>query len=119
MIKNEMSNESISGAPPVGAGGSFPKRDIPQLAESIQPPEGAGGFLQRGKGHHCYTMCGGRNSGLFWGVLFIVIGLYWFGKIAGWFPPEIKLFWPIVFVLTGSWFVVSSLKNKKRHHQNE
>ena len=118
MIKNEKSNESISGAPPVGAGGSFPKRDIPQLAESIQPPAGAGGFLQRGKGHHCHTMCGEKNSGLFWGVLFIVIGLYWFGKIAGWFPAEIKMFWPIVFVLTGSWFVVSSLK-KKRHHQNE
>ena len=38
----------ISGAPPAGAGGSFPKRDIPRLAESIQPPAGAGGFLQRG-----------------------------------------------------------------------
>jgi hydroxypyruvate reductase len=37
------------GAPPAGAGGSFPKRDIPRLAESIQPPAGAGGFLQRGK----------------------------------------------------------------------
>ena len=38
------------GAPPAGAVGSFPKRDIPRLAESIQPPAGAGGFLQRGKG---------------------------------------------------------------------
>jgi hypothetical protein len=38
-----------SGAPPAGAGGSFPKRDIPRLAESIQPPAGAGGFLQRDK----------------------------------------------------------------------
>ncbi len=46
-----MSNikSEISGAPPAGAGGSFPKRDIPRLAESIQPPAGAGGFLQRGK----------------------------------------------------------------------
>jgi hypothetical protein len=41
--------QEISGAPPAGAGGSFPKRDIPRLAESIQPPAGAGGFLQRGK----------------------------------------------------------------------
>jgi integrase/recombinase XerD len=48
--------EKSSGAHPVeddlqvtGAGGSFPKRDIPGLAESIQPPAGAGGFLQRGK----------------------------------------------------------------------
>jgi DNA polymerase len=38
----------FSGATPAGAGGSFPKRDIPRLAESIQPPAGAGGFLQRG-----------------------------------------------------------------------
>jgi len=38
-----------SGASPAGDGGSFPKRDIPRLAESIQPPAGAGGFLQRDK----------------------------------------------------------------------
>jgi hypothetical protein len=38
-----------SGASTAGAGGSFPKRDIPRLAESIQPPAGAGGFVQRGK----------------------------------------------------------------------
>ena len=42
------------GAPPAGAGGSFPKRDIPRLAESIQPPAGAGGFLQRGKNYNVY-----------------------------------------------------------------
>ena len=42
-----------SGAHPAGAGGSFPKRDIPRLAESIQPPAGAGGFLQRGKNQSC------------------------------------------------------------------
>ena len=40
---------AVGGAPPTGAGGSFKKRDIPRLAESIQPPAGAGGFLQRGK----------------------------------------------------------------------
>ena len=45
----EWKREGKSGAPPAGAGGSFPKRDIPRLAESIQPPAGAGGFLQRGK----------------------------------------------------------------------
>jgi ATP-dependent helicase HrpA len=42
---------SKGGAPPAGAGGSFPKRDIPRLAESIQPTAVAGGFLQRGKKH--------------------------------------------------------------------
>ena len=71
------------------------------------------------KGHHCGAMCGGRNSGLFWGVLFIVVGLYWFGKVAGWLPPEIQLFWPLVFVLAGTWFVVAALTNKRRHRQNK
>jgi ATP-dependent helicase HrpA len=42
---------SKSGAPPEGAGGSFPKRDIPRLAESIYPTAVTGGFLQRGKKH--------------------------------------------------------------------
>jgi glycosyltransferase involved in cell wall biosynthesis len=49
MIFNGRAFEDDCGAPPAGAGGSFPKRDIPRLAESIQPPAGAGGFLQRGK----------------------------------------------------------------------
>jgi benzoyl-CoA reductase/2-hydroxyglutaryl-CoA dehydratase subunit BcrC/BadD/HgdB len=40
--------KNCGGAPPAGAEGSFPKRDIPRLAESIQPPAEAGGFLQRG-----------------------------------------------------------------------
>ena len=45
-----LTDKKISGASPAGAGGSLTKRDIPQLAESIQPPAVAGGFLQRGKG---------------------------------------------------------------------
>ena len=45
---------TASGAAPAGAGGSFPKSDIPRLAESIQPPAGAGGFLQRDK-KICYN----------------------------------------------------------------
>jgi len=71
------------------------------------------------KGQHCGAMRGGRNSGLFWGVLFIVVGFYWFGKIAGWIPPEIQMIWPLVFVLAGTWFVVAALTNKKRHRQNK
>lgn len=71
------------------------------------------------KKHHFGTMCGGRNSGIFGGILFIVVGLYWLGKAAGWFPPEIHLFWPFIFVLSGTWFVIASLRNKRRHHQNE
>jgi oxygen-independent coproporphyrinogen III oxidase len=37
------------GAPTAGVGGSFPKRDIPRLSESIKPTAGDGGFLQRDK----------------------------------------------------------------------
>jgi tetratricopeptide (TPR) repeat protein len=48
-VTDENLAQANSGAPPAGAGGSFPKRDIPRLAESIQPLAGAGGFLQRGK----------------------------------------------------------------------
>ena len=39
-----LSGNGNSGAPPAGAGGSFPKRDIPRLPESIQSPAGAGAF---------------------------------------------------------------------------
>lgn len=72
-----------------------------------------------GRWHPCGAMCGGRTSGMFWGVLLIVFGLYWMGKIAGWFPTEIHMFWPIVFVLTGIWFIFAALTNKKDHHQKE
>jgi putative endonuclease len=51
-----------SGASPAGAGGSFPKRDIPRLAESIQTPAGAGGFLQRGKVWVVYILRCSDNS---------------------------------------------------------
>jgi Primosomal protein N'' (replication factor Y) - superfamily II helicase len=37
----------LGGAPLAGAVGSFPKRDIPRLTESIQSPAEAGGFLRR------------------------------------------------------------------------
>jgi hypothetical protein len=71
------------------------------------------------KWHHCAAMCGGRNSGLFWGVLFIVVGLYWLGKAAGWIPAEIQMFWPVVFIMAGIWFVAGSLTRKRGHHSNE
>jgi hypothetical protein len=65
------------------------------------------------KWHQCGAMCGGKSSGIFWGVLFIVVGIYWIGKIAGLFPPEIHMFWPLVLVLMGIWFIVAALKIKK------
>jgi hypothetical protein len=72
------------------------------------------------KRSHCYGMCGGRSSGAFWGIVFIVVGLFWLGKEANWFSSEIMmLFWPFLFILAGSWFIVAALTNKKDHHQNE
>jgi hypothetical protein len=69
------------------------------------------------KRFHCWGMCGGGSSRIFWGIFFIVIGLFWFGKRADWFPPEvITMFWPLVFVLAGIWFIVAALRNKGDHH---
>jgi hypothetical protein len=65
----------------------------------------------------CYGMCGGKSSRVFWGIVFIVVGLFWLGKEATWFSPELmKLFWPLVFVLAGTWFIAAALINKKAPH---
>jgi hypothetical protein len=42
--KKDCRKKRNSGAPPVEAGGSFPKRDIPRLAECIQPHRKLGAF---------------------------------------------------------------------------
>ena len=69
------------------------------------------------KRSHCYGMCGGRSSRIFCGTFFIVVGLFWLGKIANWFSPELMtIFWPVVFVLAGIWFVAAALKDKREHH---
>jgi hypothetical protein len=67
------------------------------------------------KRFHCWGMCGGRSSRIFCGLFFIVVGLFWFGKKADWFPPEyLMLFWPLVLVTAGIWFIVAALINKER-----
>jgi hypothetical protein len=39
------------------------------------------------------------------------------GKEAHWFSPEIlTLFWPLVFILAGTWCVAAALKNKTEQH---
>jgi len=65
--------------------------------------------------HHWHWMCGGRNSGIFWGVLFIVVGLFWLGKRANWFPSElITMFWPLVLVIIGIWIIgAAAIKRRK------
>ena len=72
------------------------------------------------KRSHCYGMCGGKSRGAFWGIVFIVVGLFWFGKEANWFSSEIMtLFWPFLFILSGICFIAAALTNKRDHHQNE
>jgi hypothetical protein len=64
----------------------------------------------------CWGMCGGGRSRIFWGLFFIVVGLFWLGSKANWFPPEfLAIFWQLVFVAAGIWFVVAALI-KKGHH---
>jgi glycosyltransferase involved in cell wall biosynthesis len=81
MIFNGKAFEDDCGAPPAGAGDSFPKRDIPRLAESIQPPVGAGGFLQRGKirrwHNKFYFNLEEKDEN------HIAPGLYWIGRTGG------------------------------------
>jgi hypothetical protein len=61
-----------------------------------------------------YWMCGGRRSRIFCGIFLIVFGLFWFGKEANLLPPELlTLFWPLVLVLAGIWFIAASLTNKR------
>ena len=66
------------------------------------------------KRFNCYWMCGGKNSRIFCGVFFILIGLFLFGKRANWFPTEFMiLFWPLVLVLIGIWFIAMALMSKR------
>jgi hypothetical protein len=68
------------------------------------------------KRSHCYGMCGGRSSRVFCGIFFIVVGLFWLGKQANWFSSElITLFWPLVFISAGTWFIAAALINKEHH----
>ncbi|MCX5849956.1 MAG: DUF5668 domain-containing protein [Deltaproteobacteria bacterium] len=69
------------------------------------------------KRSHCYGMCGGSGSRIFCGIFFIVVGLFWLGKEANLFSSEVMtLFWPLVFILAGSWFIAAALINKENHH---
>ena len=72
------------------------------------------------KRSHCYGMCSGKSNRVFWGIFFIAVGLFWLGKEANWFSSEImKLFWPFLFILAGTWIIAAALTNKRDHHQNE
>jgi len=57
-------------------------------------------------GFPCMRMSGGRGCRIFCGLFMIVIGLFWLGKKAGWFPPEvITLFWPVALIGAGIFMI--------------
>jgi Domain of unknown function (DUF5668) len=65
------------------------------------------------KGYCWHWMCRGRKSSVFWGIFFIVVGFFWFGKKADWFSPElITIFWPVVLVVIGIWIIGVTLIKK-------
>jgi lia operon protein LiaF len=69
------------------------------------------------KGHQWHQMCGGRNSSIFWGIFFIVVGLFWLGKNANWFPAElITMFWPLVLVILGVWVIGAAAIRKRNRN---
>ena len=73
---------------------------------------------------HKHSFCGSwssrrnsRRTGF--GVLLLTIGLVWLGATTGYIPMEwfhSEFFWPVVFILLGSWMVIKSVIRKK--HQN-
>jgi hypothetical protein len=68
------------------------------------------------KRSHCFGMCGGRHSRVFCGIFFIIVGLFWLGKEANLLSSEvIGMFWPLVFIGAGIWFVAAALINKEHH----
>jgi putative SOS response-associated peptidase YedK len=95
----EWKREGKSGAPPAGAGGSFPKRDIPRLAESIQPSAGAGGFLQRGKIPLYFNLKSGRPFGF--------AGLY-----ETWISPDKKEINTCVIITTDANELIAPVHNR-------
>ena len=63
--------------------------------------------------HYCGWMRGERHCGIFWGIFFIVVGLFWLGKKVNWFSPElITMFWPVVLVIIGIWIIGVALIKK-------
>ena len=68
------------------------------------------------KGHCRPSICGRRDNGFFWGMFFILGGLFWLGIKANWFPVElIEMFWPGVLIVIGTWIIVSVLIRKSNH----
>jgi apolipoprotein N-acyltransferase len=58
--------------------------------------------------------CGGRSSGIFWGLFLVVLGLIWIGKKTGFIPVDMTLFWPSLMVFAGIWILAGALLRGRR-----
>jgi hypothetical protein len=58
-----------------------------------------------------------KNRKLYFGILFIIIGLLWFAQNAGLFPSN--FFGPLVMVMVGIWFIVIYFVNRTVNSYNE
>jgi len=64
--------------------------------------------------HTCSTSCSvsgccGGNGSVWLGVIFVLLGGYFFGKEVGWFAVDFP-FWQSVVVLVGVYFLVKGLR---------
>jgi hypothetical protein len=58
------------------------------------------------------------NRGIRFGILLIVIGLFWYGIKVEWFPTQwvnARVFAPVVLMLVGVWILIGSILRKKSY----
>jgi len=62
--------------------------------------------MKEGKSKHSlHWCCVGRGSGLFWGLLFLALGLWFLAEDLGYISSGISI-WPIVLIFLGIWFLL-------------
>jgi apolipoprotein N-acyltransferase len=64
--------------------------------------------------HELPWCASGRNSGIFWGILLVTIGLIWIGKKTGFIPMDMALFCPSIMVMIGVWILAGALIRRVR-----
>ena len=66
--------------------------------------------------HPCGAMHAGKGCRIFCGIFMIVIGIFWFGKLAGWFTPEvIAMFWQAILVMLGVGMIGTAVMGRRNH----
>ena len=61
--------------------------------------------------------CKSRFSGIGFGILLVVVGLFWYGSKAGWFHAEwlrSDILWPSVMIFIGGWILLRAVLRRKR-----